>query len=959
MIMANIFIVLEIVAICVIFFALGLVLFGEDAKEQKLMAFFMVGSLVQNAGYLLELLAPSLDAAVTSVKMQYLGSLFIPLFYCWFIFYYCYQKAPRKFLEVLALINIVLLVVIFTCDRHQLYYRGVEWLVTEEGHYYLSIRYGPGYVIFMLFSCILPYSMSIYALFHVMIVRRGRVGGRRYLLIMILQCMPIASLLAYAMKLTYVFDLTPAVLGIVLSMVVILVWSRRIYDFRTLASGVVLNSMGDGVIALDDQKRIVSYNQAAAGIFTELGAKAVGESISYLKSFPEEILEENDKKEFCVGERFYESHVKQITEKTSKSKGYVVLVLDVTETKKYIDEIKSVREQAERANMAKSEFLANMSHEIRTPMNAIVGLSDIIMEESRGRKVYSYACDIKSASRNLLAIINDILDLSKIEAGKMEIVTSDYYVKNIVGEVVNIMDIAASQRGLLLKCEYDTSIPCRYHGDEGRIKQVLINLLNNAVKFTKEGYVRISVGGTPCGEGMEELMFCVEDTGCGIREDDLEKIFEDFRQVDSRRNRSVEGTGLGLSITKRLVHMMQGNIKVRSVYGQGTIFVVTIPQRIVDARSLEEVPDAPEKEKEQIRSFTVAGNYKVLVVDDNLVNRRVAIGFLKGYGFKISEAASGPEAIGLVRKTKFNIIFMDHMMPEMDGIEAARIIRQDCGENGREPVIIALTANAMEGVREMFLQNGFQDFLAKPLYRKPMNEVLARWIPESDRVYQQEDGAEKQQKDSFDLSDIHINGIDVEEAMLYHSGNADDYVELLELYCADGKRKLSLLNELYEKKDYKNYGIEVHGLKSASANVGAMELSAQAKEHEDAAENGDEEFIGLHFSELLTSYEKQLKSIQNFLDKRRGEGQDRAAQELPKMDREALIREIREALERLEKFRSKECAAKLDALLGYRMDSAVESRLEAVRGQLKLYEDDAAEEMLRELLDELDKEDKS
>lgn len=223
----------------------------------------------------------------------------------------------------------------------------------------------------------------------------------------------------------------------------------------------------------------------------------------------------------------------------------------------------------------------------------------------------------------------------------------------------------------------------------------------------------------------------IKDTGCGIREEDLEKIFENFSQVDARQNRSVEGTGLGLSISRRLVELMQGNIRVESVYGEGTTFILEIIQEIVDPKSLSEAPSEIVKE-EELRLF-VADDYHVLIVDDNLVNRKVARGFLRPYGFLIDEAGGGREAVDKVRQTKYDIIFMDHMMPEMDGIEAVQIIRSDCGENGTQPVIIALTANAMEGVREMFLQKGFQDFVTKPLDKKTLNETLLRWIPEQRR----------------------------------------------------------------------------------------------------------------------------------------------------------------------------------------------------------------------------------
>lgn len=731
--MQIVFVGFQIIGICAIFFALALLLNGDGSREQKLMEYFLVGALIQNIGYLLEVTAPTMEAALVAVKMQYMGSLVMPVCYCYFIFMYCFADAPLKLLRFLAVIDAALFVMVLTCDYHNIFYRQVEWQTTAEGHSYLYLVYGPGYVVFMFFAILFPYIMSLGTLIRARARKGEDVVDRKYGLILLLSLLPIVALYAYVMKLTRAYDFTPMVTGAVLSSVAILVWSRRVYDFGSLASGALLNGMGDGVVALDEKKRVVNYNPAAAAIFQELNSHAIGRTAAEIPNFPEIVEGEEAQNEFLLKDRFYQSHVEHISDRFGVLKGYVVVILDVTEMRNRIEEIRQVRIQAEQANKAKSEFLANMSHEIRTPMNAIVGLSDIIMEESKGRKVYGYACDIKSASKNLLALINDILDLSKVEAGKMELVSNDYHIKTVVDEVINMMEGAASKKGILLKCEYDMSIPSRYRGDDGRVRQILINLLNNGLKFTKEGYVKLSVSGAP-GEkpGTERLHMEVQDTGCGIKAEDLEKIFENFSQVDARQNRSVEGTGLGLSISRRLVELMGGNIRVESVYGEGTTFILEIIQEIVDQKPLSEAPEETIKEAEELQLF-VADNYRVLVVDDNLVNRKVARGFLRPYGFVIEEAAGGREAVEKVKETKYDMIFMDHMMPEMDGIEAVQIIRTDCGENGTLPVIIALTANAMEGVREMFLQKGFQDFVTKPLDKKTLNVTLLKWIPKERR----------------------------------------------------------------------------------------------------------------------------------------------------------------------------------------------------------------------------------
>ncbi len=947
---------LQVVVILITFIALGLLLNGDGSRAQKLMSLFVTGSIVLNVGYLLEITATTLEAAVVATKMQYLGVTFIPILYCWFMFQYCYEKVPIRLIRIILIADLLMLGAVFTSEYHTFFFRKIE-LVREEGtRSYLDISYGPGYAVFFLVAYMLPYIMSLYALIHASVTSPNRIQARKYKSFILISLFPILALFTYIWKLYLRFDFTPAVLGGALSLVVITVWNRRNYDFSRQAADTVLRNMDDGVIMLDENKRIVSFNPAAAEIFTELSFQTVGDSIENMEDFPEAMLEEETQRNFSLNNRYYESHVRQIVGANGRNQGYVVIVFDVTETRNYIEEIKQVREDAERANLTKSEFLANMSHEIRTPMNAVMGLSDIIMEESRGRKVYGYACDIKAAAQNLLTIINDILDLSKVESGKMELAPAEYYIKGVVEEVVNMMKVAAAQRGLRLICEFDTSIPCKYYGDDGRIKQILINIMNNAVKFTKEGFVKISVGGHPGSQPeMENIVFRVQDTGVGIKQENLEKIFEDFKQVDSGRNRGVEGTGLGLSITRRLVQLMKGGIEVESAYGVGSTFIVTLPQKIIDRRTLDEIPDVPQKESERLDTFVVS-NYKVLVVDDNLINRKVAIGFLKNYGFELFEAASGPEAIEMVRKTKFNMIFMDHMMPEMDGIEATRIIREECGMNGRSPIIIALTANAMAGVREKFLNNGFQDFIPKPLDRKPLNEVLSRWIPNAYKKMQTQQPADDSQP-KITFEDIRITGIDIEEAKKHHSGEVEDFIELLNLYCMDGQRKGRYLEELLEKEDYKNYGIEVHGLKSASANVGAMELSAQAREHEEAATMGDVDFIKMHSAELLACYARQVEQIRKFLDQRQAAAdQGRGGEEMT-IDGEALLREVKTALEKLEAFRSKECAHIIDSLLQYDLGENETLKLREIQGQLKMYEDDVAEKLLHEMIDWLEKED--
>ncbi len=946
--MVNFVIALECFGICLTAIALFLLLNGDGAKEQKLLIIIMCGSLVQNVGYLLELTAPTLEAALTAITVEKVGCAFTPLCYCWFIYIYCYVTPPKALLRILFFISFLSLPAV-AFNWYGLFYREVQWIATTDGFYHVSLNYGPLYVFFTIGHIIIPYVLCIYTLTSAIRERSDQHVNRQYWTILVISSLPVMVLIAYVCKFVKVFDFTPLTLTISMSMVVIVIWSRRNYDFRHLAAVKVLENMGDGVITLDDHDRLVSYNRAAANIFTHLPAHKCGEDIRVVEGFREEMLNENIPQSFSINEQHYESHSKHIVDENGRIQGCVILILDMTDIKAYIKEIKRVRHQAENASIAKSEFLANMSHEIRTPMNAIIGLNDIIMEECADTEIYAHAKDVQSAAKNLLTLINDILDLSKVEAGKMELINVNYYIKVMADEIIGMMDMAASQRGLVLKYECDETIPCRYHGDDGRIKQILINILSNAIKFTKKGYVRAYITGKPGKKANEELLtFCVEDTGCGIREEDLEKIFEDFRQVDSKRNRSVEGTGLGLAIVKHLVELMNGSINVESTYGKGTTVTITIPQKIVDKRSVSEMPEIPQMEQKFTDMFTAPG-VKVLIVDDNVINRKVARSFLKSYSFDLAEAESGPEAIELVHGTRYDIIFMDHMMPGMDGIEAAEIIRRDCGENGIAPVIIALTANAMEGMREHFLNHGFQDFISKPLDRKELNQLLIRWIPEK---YRQAEGW-TEESTPFNPEIFQIDGVDMDAAMQYYSGDEEGFVDLLDLYCIDGKRKINLLRELVDS-DILRYQIEAHGLKSASAHIGAMNVSDMAREQENAAAQGDRELISEKFPLLLAEYETLMTNIRQFLKQYRKEHDE--IQKLPCPPMQELKEQTEAALERLKHFRSQECAERIDKMLTYELPEDVEKQLLQTREQLKLYEDDDAEELLSQLLDILEKE---
>lgn len=427
----------------------------------------------------------------------------------------------------------------------------------------------------------------------------------------------------------------------------------------------------------------------------------------------------------------------------------IVLIMQGNKRSYYYDKamrmqkIEMEKEKAEAASEAKSSFLSNMSHEIRTPMNAIVGMTDILLREEHSPKTEEYLHIIKNSGEALLTIINDILDFSKIESGKMEIIEDIYEPRTMFKDLSMIFLKRIGDKNIKLLYDIDPEIPKRLIGDGQRIRQIIINLVNNAIKFTENGHVKLSVRVQKIDDENVKLTFSVEDTGQGIKEEDQKKLFGSFQQVDTKKNHYKEGTGLGLAICKQLTELMHGNIGVSSVYGKGSIFYFTIPQKI--CVSPDYADEVSQSMKEEMQAF-IAPKADILVVDDSEINLKVARGLLEPLQMQIDTALNGKEAVQMVQKKKYDIVFMDHMMPVMDGIEATRVIRSSEDERVRAQVIVALFANATSEAREMFLQEKLNDFVAKPIQFETIRKCILRWLPEELVVYTEADA------EDFDVS---------------------------------------------------------------------------------------------------------------------------------------------------------------------------------------------------------------
>ena len=716
--------------------------------------------------------------------------------------------------------------------------------------------------------------------------------------------------------------------------------------------------------------------------------------------------------------------------------GFMIMVLSDTIKNEIAIKLMAAREAALASVQTKSNFLANMSHEIRTPMNVILGMTELILQENTTDVVLNYAADIKNACRGLIVIINDILDISRIESGKVSIVPVRYHISSLLMDVISIIKIRADKKGIALIVNIDPSIPCELIGDETRIKQILINLLNNAVKFTHEGTISLSIHGKTENDHCT-LTCSVSDTGIGIKEEDFEHIFVLFEQVDTKKNRDIEGTGLGLSISRQLAELMGGRISVKSKYHVGSTFTLTVGQTVANNHALSVLKSPSdntsliyESRKAYLDSLTFSldslgcsykiclsqseameqlksvkfdyvfvsslhitkfrpmieraqpnaviivlngdgnpylkeglisiampihcmqianilnGDYssyetrysnvhgeglsaptaKILVVDDNLVNLKVAKGMLNLYQIQADMASGGLSAIKMAQENDYDLIFMDHMMPNMDGVDTTIAIRQ-LGEKYTSLPIVALTANAGSGVREMFEAEGLDDFLAKPVELSKLEAILKKWLPK-DKVKKKNKAAVRED------AGPKIVGLDTQKGLQSTGGNPENYLDILSTYVSDCEHRLLNIEQFHAMDNLKALTTCVHAMKSASASIGAMDVSRMAADLEAAGHNGDTMYIDANLKLFTSELSALLPNIRAFLEAEKSDAEPEKKNADPEFWSKALS-EIRthmdsmdiDAIERV-----------LDDICTYKWDPKTASHIEALKSHLATFD---------------------
>lgn len=527
---------------------------------------------------------------------------------------------------------------------------------------------------------------------------------------------------------------------------------------------------------------------------------------------------------------------------------------------------KRSQQEAEAANMAKSSFLANMSHEIRTPINAILGMNEMILREEKDPAIRGYAGNIQASGNSLLSIVSDVLDISKIESGKLEIIPVDYEVNSLISDCCNLAAGRAKAKELELLVECADNVPMKLCGDETHIRQIIMNLLTNAVKYTEKGTVKLIVSGRFTDGGFV-LKVDVSDTGIGIAEENLPQLFTQFQRFDLQRNRNIEGTGLGLSIVKRLCDLMSGTITARSVLGSGSTFTVELPQKVVDSTPCGGVNlnYSAGAEHEYHHSFE-APEAKILAVDDLPVNLLVIANLLKETRIKIDTAGSGRECLDKCSQQKYDLILMDHMMPEMDGVQTFEKLHGDKTSPNFETPVIMLTANALAGMREQYMDVGFADYVSKPVRGAKLEEAIRRNLPESlIKPASPEIPAEAVSAEPSGFADIcsAVPELNVNAALQYCCGSAELLNDLLHDFTENDH--FSDLKAAFEEKRWEDYRRHAHSLKSTSLMIGLTGLSERARASELALKGGCTEFAELNHDSLIEEYSALLGKIKDYL----------------------------------------------------------------------------------------------
>ena len=613
-----------------------------------------------------------------------------------------------------------------------------------------------------------------------------------------------------------------------------------------------------------------------------------------------------------------------------------------------IEQLEFERDRANVANATKSSFIAHISHEIRTPINAILGMDEMIIRESKEEKSKQYAVDISQAAQTLYGIINDVLDISRMESGKLEIIPIEYKLDRMIYDTISVNKPRIEAKQLDFIVDINPTLPNTYYGDDVHIRQILTNLLSNAIKYTHEGMVKLTITGEYKGD-MIDLFFEVKDTGIGIKEEDIEKMFIAFERIEESRNRNIEGTGLGMTITNNLLRMMGSRLSVSSVYGEGSIFSFTLTQRIVNQDPIGDYNTfAKQQETPEEIAFT-APSVKILVVDDNALNRRVFRSLLSRTQIRVDEADGGKTCLEKIKTEPYDLIFLDHLMPGLDGIQTIQMIKADKAHLNTKTPIIMLTANTVGNSAELYKQSGFDAYLSKPIFVKELERIIKEYIPSYKLVYPPRSQTDKKlSSENWQEELPKVRGIDWDEA-IKHLPSADILFATVNEFYRSIDTEAALLDRyfanIHEGDNLEMFRIKTHALKSSAALIGADMLSEGAKELETAAREKDYRIINEKYTYMINYYRTFKERLSFF------KGDDvRKKTDIDFPQVLALVEMVRLEMNDMNMQNALDAIEEIEV---YEYPVDIQDEIENLKGYVKEFDSEAASKTVDKLLTEI------
>ncbi len=847
--------------------SLGFIIFVAYQKKSALcshLLMFSLGVLINGLSYLFELKSGTIEEALMAIRFEYLGLSSATIAAFLFICELFKVRASHLLRLTIVLSFFFTCIMNVTNEYHHLFYTSAS-VINRNGIAVFQMEKGPIYGIHTVLTLAAMGASIGVIVYAFMRDAKRRQNYRKYLFLGMAAVVPLFFWLLRLIGSLKDYDLIPFGLFCANAFFILIIFFFRIFDVAEIAKNEVLENLEEGILVCDEDGNVLYTNKSMKDIFADTELTRFSDALRRM------VPAEEGK--FQIDDRYYAVLESEVYEE-GRATGKTWCFIDMSQTMERERQLKELNEIAISANNAKSNFLAHMSHEIRTPINTILGMNELIAREAQNLNVLEYSNNIKNEGKTLLSLINDLLDFSKIESGKMELMEVEYETATLLHELELNFSAKAEEKNLEFVMDPEEDIPAVLYGDVRRMKQVIGNLLSNAIKYTEQGAVCLTIKWNPVEEKKAELNISVRDTGIGMHEEDIDSIFEKFCRFDSKRNNAVEGAGLGMNITAQLLEMMNGEIEIKSEYGIGSEFIVKLPQLIVDATPIGDYKDVTGKDgKEERRITFTAPLAKVLVVDDNVMNRVVVKGLLKRTLVQVEEAESGMECLEKTKNTAYDVILMDHMMPKMDGVETLERLKEQNGASRLAPVII-LTANAVSGVRDFYIEQGFDDYMSKPINAVELEDVLLRFLPEElvlkSEVNRRRYRVEREQKEEFRPEEIRralsVERISFAIGLEKLQGNIERYRGEARQFVINCEERLSCLHEYIRTENVPAYTALIENVKEDAALLGAMELAEMAKEQEKMGIEGNLAFIKDHFTQLSKEYQRVAECFERLYD---------------------------------------------------------------------------------------------